>query len=102
MRRSRVASCDIPEPATEEPDIATSYLRLRLTPHGHLVAERAEDAPPIDEKAMAHLDKAFARGSGHGLLRLGAGEVGEPLPPAFAWWREFAGRHVAAVCLQSS
>src|SRR3954470_12966330 len=62
----------------------------------------AADAPPIDEKAMARLDDAFARGSGHGLLRLGASAVGEALPPVFAWWREFASRYVAAVCLQSS
>jgi superfamily II DNA or RNA helicase len=66
------------------------------------VAETAEDAPLIDEKTMARLDQAFARGSGHGLLRLGAGEVGEALPPVFAWWREFAARYVASVCLQSS
>ena len=90
------------EPATEESDISTPYLHLRLTPRGHLVAETAADAPPIDEKAMARLDEAFARGSGHGLLRLGAGAVGEALPPVFAWWREFASRYVAAVCLQSS
>lgn len=51
---------------------------------------------------MARLDQAFAQGSGHGLLRLGAGEVGEALPPVFAWWREFAARYVASVCLQSS
>src|SRR6185312_11848558 len=56
----------------------------------------------INEKTMARLDQAFARGSGHGLLRLGAGEVGEALPPVFAWWREFATRYVASVCLQSS
>ena len=66
------------------------------------MAETAEDAPPIDEKTMARLDQAFAQGSGHGLLRLGAGEVGEALPPVFAWWREFATRYVASVCLQSS
>jgi hypothetical protein len=33
---------------------------------------------------MARLDEAFARGSGHGLLRLGAGEVGKALPPVIA------------------
>ncbi|MBV8589043.1 MAG: SNF2 helicase-associated domain-containing protein, partial [Acetobacteraceae bacterium] len=79
-----------------------SYLGLRLTPHGHLVAERAEDVPLMDETVMARLLDAFTRGSGYGLLRLGAGEVGKALPPVFAWWREFAGRFVTAVCLQSS
>ena len=32
------------------------------------------------------------------LVRLGAGEVGQALPPAFVWWRGFAGRYVAELC----
>ena len=52
--------------------------------------------------ARERLEKAFARGSGHGLLWLGGGEVGEALPPAFAWWRDFAGRYIASVCLRAS
>src|SRR6185312_9052351 len=95
-------SFDMAEPATEEPDIPTSCLGLRLTPHGHLVAETAEVAPAMDEQAAARLTQAFARGSGYGLLRLGAAELGEALPPAFAWWREFAARYIAGVCLQSA
>ena len=78
------------------------HLGLRLTPHGHLVAEEAEDAPPMDEKVAARLGQAFAQGTGYGLLRLGAGEIGQVLPPAFVWWRGFAARYVASLCLQSS
>ena len=44
------------------------------------------------------LQDAFARGSGHGLLQLGASEVGAVLPPAFSYWREFATRYVTALC----
>lgn len=29
-------------------------------------------------------------GSGHGLLQLGAAEVGQRLPPVFLWWGAFA------------
>jgi superfamily II DNA or RNA helicase len=47
------------------------------------------------------LRPAFARGSGHGLLQLGAGEVGQVLPPVFVWWRSFAARYVAAQCLHA-
>ena len=54
---------------------ATSF-GLRLTPHGHLLAEVAEDAPALDEHVAGRLAAAFARGNGHGLLQLGAGEVG--------------------------
>ena len=65
-------------------------LALRLTPHGHLVTETGDDSSEIDPNAGIRLTEAFARGTGHGLVRLGAGEVGQTLPPAFVWWRGFA------------
>ena len=79
-----------------------SRLNLRLTPHGHLVLEPASDAPDLDEPAAARLVPAFFQGSGPGLVQLGAGEVGQALPPVFAWWRAFAARYVAALCLDSA
>jgi non-specific serine/threonine protein kinase len=42
--------------------------------------------------------QAFGRGAGHGLLRLGAAEVGQVLPPVFAYWRELGNRYVTALC----
>lgn len=75
---------------------------LRLTPHGRLLLEEAEDAPALDEQVAARLADAFGRGAGYGLLQLGAGEVGQSLPPASVWWRDFAVRYVAAVCLHAS
>ena len=79
-------------------EIFSLRLGLRLTPQGHLLCEAADDAPDMDEAAAARLGEAFARGSGQGLLRLGAGEVGQALPPVFVWWRGFATRYVAALC----
>ena len=81
------------------PESTTSRLGLRLTPQGRLLAEAADDAPDLDRRTAARLADAFARGSGHGLLQLGAGEVGQILPPTFVWWRAFAARYVAALCL---
>ncbi len=75
---------------------------LRLTPQGHLVAEEQDDAPEMDAGALTRLTEAFARGTGHGLVRLGAGEVGQALPPVFVWWRAFATRDVGALCLSAS
>ena len=75
---------------------------LRLTPHAHLVFEDASDAPELDARIAGRLADAFSLGSGEGLLRLGAGEVGQALPPLFLWWRGFATRYVAALCLQPS
>jgi superfamily II DNA or RNA helicase len=53
----------------------------------------------MDEAQAARLHAAFAAGSGPGLLRLGAVAVGQALPPAFGWWRRFAARYVAGLCL---
>ncbi len=77
-------------------------LGLRLTPHGHLVCEPVADAPVIEAAAADRLQQAFARSSGEGLLRLGAGEVGAALPPAFVWWRDFAARYVSSLCVQAA
>ena len=76
-----------------------SRVGLRLTPHGHLVLEADDDAPILDDGVAERLTKAFGNGSGPGLMQLGAGEVGQALPPAFVWWRGFASRYVAALCL---
>ncbi len=76
-------------------------LGLRLTPHGHLLLERAEDMPNLDQAVATRLAEAFARGSGQGLLQLGAGEIGQALPPALAWWRGFAARYVTSLCLHT-
>lgn len=73
---------------------------LRLLPSGHLRLEHAPEAPPLEPAAARRLVTAFAAGSGAGLLQLGAGEIGQALPPVFAWWRDFAARYVVALCHQ--
>ena len=77
---------------------AKSRLGLRLTPNGRLVLETAPDAPILDDKVAGRLIEAFAVGSGHGLTRLGAGEVGRALSPVFVWWHDFSARYVAELC----
>ncbi len=71
-----------------------------LTPHGHFSLVKENDAPVLTAEVAQRLPEAFARGSGHGLLQLGAGEVGTALPPALSYWREFGGRYVTALCTQ--
>ena len=73
-------------------------LILCLTPHGRLLLSPSEDAPALEPGLGERVRRAFARGPGHGLLRLGAAEVGQIVPPVFAYWREFAGRFVTALC----
>ncbi len=71
-----------------------------LTPRGRLLLEVAGDAPALPSDLSHRLEKAFGRGSGHGLLQLGAAEVGIPLPPVFAYWRELGAHYVSGVCGQ--
>jgi superfamily II DNA or RNA helicase len=67
-----------------------------LTPHGLLTLRRTDDTPELAQGAR--LETAFGRGSGHGLLCLGADEVGAILPPVLTYWRELATRYLTALC----
>src|ERR1035437_7648319 len=69
-----------------------------LTPHGRLTLGQVDDALPLDTELCERLQDAFARGSGHGLFQLGAGEVGTALPPVFSYWREFGAQYVTMLC----
>jgi non-specific serine/threonine protein kinase len=75
-------------------------LRLSLTPHGRLALTRDADAPALDSDLADRIAQAFERGSGHGLLLLGADEAGTALPPVHAYWRDFGARYVTALCTQ--
>lgn len=66
-----------------------------------MVVDEQDDAPEIDAAVLKRLADAFAEGTGYGLVRLGAGEAGQALPPVFGWWRGFAARYVGALCLQA-
>jgi non-specific serine/threonine protein kinase len=73
-------------------------LSLALTPQGHLRLAGDAESPPLAAELTDRLAAAFERGAGHGLLHLGAREVGSAMPPAFAFWRDFAARYVTALC----
>jgi len=77
-------------------------LGLRLTPQGRLSVEDQDDGPDIGAAASVRLIDAFARGTGYGLMWLGAAEVGQALPPLFVWWRDFAALYVGSLCLHVS
>src|SRR5271154_7216957 len=69
-----------------------------LTPHGALRLDPGEDDFVLEGALAERVRGRFERGAGHGLLQLGAGEAGSALPPALAWWRDFASRWVAELC----
>src|SRR5215211_454134 len=69
-----------------------------LTPHGVLTTRPDGEGSALNDAHGARLEAAFARGPGHGLLYLGADEVGTVLPPVWSYWRELGARYVAALC----
>ena len=74
------------------------FLASTLTPHGRLTLAQDDDAAAVEAELAHRLQNAFAGGSGHGLLQLGANEIGVALPPTLSYWREFAAQYVTAVC----
>jgi len=60
-------------------------LELVLTPHGLLTLRESGEALALEPEQGLRLEKAFARGSGHGLLWLGASEVGTALRRCSGW-----------------
>jgi non-specific serine/threonine protein kinase len=69
-----------------------------LTPSGALMLRPSAEAPPLPPDKASRLAEAFERGPGHGLLWLGASEVGTVLPSAWSYWRAFGTRYVTALC----
>jgi non-specific serine/threonine protein kinase len=69
-----------------------------LTPHGLLTLKPSEEGPALEPELGSRLEQAFARGCGHGLLWLGANEVGAALPGELSYWRELGARYVTALC----
>ena len=69
-----------------------------LTPHGLLTLRQTGKTLALESEQGLRLEKAFIRGSGHGLLWLGADEVGTALPPVLSYWRELGVCYVTALC----
>jgi non-specific serine/threonine protein kinase len=78
---------------------STSGLAPLLTPHGRLcLVPVPEGGPALPSELWRRLERAFDRGSGHGLLQLGAGEVATPLPAVLGYWRELGALFITTVC----
>jgi hypothetical protein len=75
-----------------------AFLAPVLTPHGLLTLRQTEEEPALDPARGERLARAFGRGAGHGLLCLGADEVGTALPAVLSYWRELGARYVTALC----
>src|SRR5262245_1838892 len=80
-------------------------MELVFTPHGSIIAE----APAADGQVagqpeassdgrLVKLAEAFAANQAAGLFSLASEKVEAPLPPSFAFWRDFSGRYLRDLC----
>ncbi len=69
-----------------------------LSPSGRLKLHTTSGATGLQSAQVARLSGEFALGSGPGLLSLALDDVDRPLPPALAYWRQFSGHYLAALC----
>src|SRR5260221_12675444 len=68
-----------------------------LTPRGLLILRQMEEVPASESERNSRLEEAFLQGPGHGLLCLGADEVGTALPPLLSYWRGVGGPYLTAL-----
>jgi non-specific serine/threonine protein kinase len=75
-------------------------LACGLTPSGRIDIRfgSSEDGPRISAAAARRILDSFDLGRGHGLLHLGAGELGTEFHPTLAYWRDIGQAFVARVC----
>jgi non-specific serine/threonine protein kinase len=88
-------------PALQQPpqDAAAVVLDLAISPTGQIHLERVPgEADLPSPAAAARISAAFARGSSHGVLHLGAVELGTVLPSSLAFGRELAHLFMTRLC----
>jgi len=75
-------------------------LALAVTPRGAVRLERdaAGEGRPLPLDAAERIERAFARGAGHGVLHLGLALVETDLPPSVAFFRDLARLFVTRLC----
>jgi len=71
-----------------------------LTPSGNIDVRPGPpgEGPPMTAAVVQRILDAFNAGRGHGVLHLGAGEVGTELHPTLSYWRDIGQVFVAGVC----
>ena len=72
---------------------------LTLTPSGQVIfLPGGGDSPALPDAAAARIAAAFHEDAAAGLLHLAAEELTTPLPPDFAFWRDFSRRCLTRLC----
>ena len=74
-------------------------IALSISPHGRLlVSDAVSESPLPDDPHCERIRRAFGESQANGLLQLATRELTSPLPPEFAWVRDFTCRYLTALC----
>lgn len=74
-------------------------IALSISPHGRLLVLASGSEPLSSDDAFGErVRQAFSGSQANGLLHLGERELVSPLPPEFAWARDFACRYLTDLC----
>lgn len=74
-------------------------IALSISPHGHLLAVATDSESSLtDHPLCERVQRAFAESQAHGLLHLATRELTSPLPPEFAWARDFSCDYLTRLC----
>jgi len=84
--------------ATRHPDPGGCVLALAVAPSGAVHLTQATGHSDVLPATTDRIVAAFARGSGAGLLHLGAAELGIWLPPSLAYGRELGHLFMSRLC----
>ncbi len=79
---------------------ASDTLSCGLTPTGRIDVHPGLllEGPDLSTAVQRRILDAFDAGRGHGVLRLGAGELSTDLDPTLSYWRDIGKAFVAKVC----
>src|SRR5579883_976610 len=75
-------------------------LTIAISPHGHLYPDHVpgEDSRAPPAAAAPRIERAFGRSAAAGLLHLATAELQTPLPPEWAFFRDFASAYLTRLC----
>jgi non-specific serine/threonine protein kinase len=71
---------------------------LTISPHGRLLVQASGSERSLPDPVCERILRAFSKSQASGLLHLATRELTSPLPPEFAWARDFTARYLTRLC----
>ncbi|ACL04719.1 Non-specific serine/threonine protein kinase [Desulfatibacillum aliphaticivorans] len=71
---------------------------LALSPSGRLLLQESGDDWPLPESWIKKAPEAFASSQAQGLFTLAAIRPDGPVPPVFAFWKDFSSQYLTLLC----